>query len=669
MRKSNKRHWGFGLIEILVTLGILSVGIVGVTVLQSTVTKQSSENKSRTEALAIAQSRIEDMRNYTGDVDTLAEFQAQFANTNGFANSTTITGTNATFTRAEQIGSSGDLKTVTVQVSWTDNDNLTQTVSLNSRLSYIAPRSIGDTALEAAASVVDAPTGRARLGEGQLPANAVTVSNGDGTSLYDDGGSDLMLVSDDQIVLTLTEACQTEDGTCIDFVKIKGRIYIDQASQSSLNPGEVYVIASDAAFCARHFMPANASPGTPATPVTSNTTNTRLTANGDYEWFDYTCYIGGGWHGNVGILIAGGLANSDKICVGDPVTTDAWATPVIASRRVYRGMLYKPDPNSTTTIPGDNGNTIAVESYSDGNGGTLPRFYSQGIADSTELPADGEHTHDFVIGSFQQGLTDGSNCKTQGTMLRTDSTASGVAGGLFASMPNDFVCLNAGYLDDFDADVYASRSNCPYDPSDPPSTRHVISGNIQLDADDTPTNDVIAATVKALTSDGPGNCLTTPPTHDGTYYRYSYQCDVYDWGNGWNGYIEADYDAAEMECTPYQLTRANLTTDTANVNFTSCTTGSFAVISGTVSATGSRKLSTVSMGANGACTVAANGLSYECISTEYTGSTMTFTITFTPTSGVICKPTAPHGGVYTFTNQPAGNYTQNLRIANNNNGC
>ncbi|MGP1666643.1 MAG: type IV pilus modification PilV family protein, partial [Rhodanobacter sp.] len=343
MHTSKSRHRGFGLIEILVTLGVLSMGIVGVTVLHATVTKQSSENKSRAEALAIAQSRIEEMRNYTGHVDSLSDFNTLFANTSGFANSSTITGTNATYTRAEEIGAFGALKTLTVRVTWQDDANETLTVSLSTRLGYIAPRSIGDTARETAASVVDAPMGRARLGEGGLPENAVTASNGDGTSLFQDGGADLMLVSNNQIVLTLTEACQTEDGTCMDFVKIKGRIYIDQGSQSSLHPGEVYVIASDAAFCARHFMAANASAGDEATPVTTYTTNTRLTANGDYEWFDYTCYLGGGWYGNIGISLAGGLENSDKICVGDPVTADAWATPVIASRRVYRGMLYKPD--------------------------------------------------------------------------------------------------------------------------------------------------------------------------------------------------------------------------------------------------------------------------------------------------------------------------------------
>ncbi len=670
MRASRKRLWGFGLIEILVTLGVLSVGIVGVTVLQSTVTKQSSENKSRAEALAIAQSRIEEMRNYTGDVDTLTEFNTLFANTSGFANSTTITGTNASFTRQEQIASSGDMKTLTVQVTWPDSDDVTQTVSLNTRLSYVPPRSIGDTALEAAASVVDAPTGRARLGDGTLPSNielSSLAANSDGTYLYDQGNDRMLVTQDREIVLTLEEACQSEQGTCLDFVRIKGRVYIDRTSQSSLAPGKVFVIASDAAYCARYYTATNGT----VTRVTRDTTSTITTGNGttgSYNYFDYTCYIGGGWHGNIGILLAGGLGNQDKICIGDPTTVDPWATPIIAARRVYRGMLYKPVQSGGVYIQGDGGQVL-VESYTK-NGETLPRFYSQGIKDSVVLPVpnSGQKSHDFVIGSFQQNKTDGSYCASEGVMTRADATVSGVSGALFTGVPTDFVCLNNGLLDNYDSE-YDKANTCPYDPSDPPSSALTITGSIKLEAASNSTNDVIAATIATHTSDGPGNCSTTAGGHDGTYYNFTYTCDVYVWSNGWSGYVEADYDASNMECAPYQLTKTGMTTSSTGNDFANCTTGKYAVIKGTVSATGNRKLSSAAMGTDGACTITDGGYGYECRSTVYTGPTKTFTITFTPSGGAVCKPAAPHDGIYTFNNQPPGNFTQNLTIANNTNGC
>jgi Tfp pilus assembly protein PilV len=658
LSSSRRRTKGFGLIEILITLGVLSIGILGVTVLNSVITKQSADNRARAEALAIAQSRIEEMRNYTDTVKSLAEFNTLFANTTGFGNSTSITGVATTFTRTESITASGLFKLVAVNVAWADLEGITQNAQLNTRLAYTAPRSIGDTALQASAAIVDAPTGRARLGEGSLPENANTTDNGDGTSLYQDGGTDLMLVADDQIVLTLSQACQTEDGSCIDFVKIKGRIWIDQISRSNLSPANVFIVASDAAFCARHYTVNGTT-----TKVTSATTNTVLTSSGNYKYFDYTCYIGGGWHGNIGVLLAGGLGNADKICVGDPVSVDAWAAPVIASRRVYRGMLYRPDANSTTYIAGVNS---PVQSYTAASGDVLPRFYSQGIGDSVELPVpnSGQKTHDFVIGSFQQGLTAGSNCISQGVMVRADATISGQAGALFAGLPNDFICLNGGYLDNYDTSIYGNASSCPYNPADPPSIRHLVSGSISVQAVSNAANLTLMAGVYAVTSDGPGNCLTGTFSHNGTHYVANYQCDVYDWGNGWNGYIEAKYDSSAMRCNPNRLSFTT-SADTNNRNFTSCSPGTYAVISGTVSASGNRRLLTATL-SGGSCTVDTNGLSYECISPEF-ATTWSGDIVFTRNSGTIC--TLPVRGTLNLTNLATGFHTRNLTIANNNSGC
>ena len=659
---SKKRMKGFGLIEILVTLGVLTVGILGVTTLHSVITQQSIQNKTKTEALLIAESRIEVMRNFTGAVSSEDAFDTFYADTNGYGNSTSITGVSAVYTRSESITTDGNLKDVVVQVAWTDPDGEAQTVSLSTQLSYLAPRSAGDSALESAEQLVDAPTGRARLGEGTLPDDAVTTSNGDGTSLYNDGGTELMLVSDDQIVLTLAQACQTSDGTCIDFVKIRGRIYIDTASQNQLDPGDVQVLASDAAFCARHFT----SNGTTIV-VTNDTTTALSTATGSYEYFDYTCYIGGGWHGNIGILLAGGNTSQDKICVGDPVTTITGDMPVIAARRVYRGMLYKYDDAGMDFLE-DDGGTTRVETVT-GNT-SLPRYYSQGIADEAELPDpsdSSQHSHDFVVGKMSASLTDGSNCETQGIMTRTDATVNGVTGGLFANLPGDFICLNDGYMDHYDVDTYGNRAACPYDPSDPPSDRHLISGVLRLTTTESSANAALAAAMYTQTSDGSGNCrITSASTWNTSYYQSGYECDVYDWGNGWNGFVLAKYDRSSISCTTSQFNYSALTGDDSSGNdFNSCATGTYAVFSGTVSASGSRNLSTAAMSNGGACTVATNGLSYQCISALLPpGVTWTGSLAFGITSGFMCG-----GTTYSYSNQSGGNYTRNLVIATNSLGC
>jgi prepilin-type N-terminal cleavage/methylation domain-containing protein len=655
MNNTHKRHKGFGLIEILVTLGILSIGILGVATLHGVITRQSQDNKARAEAISIAQSRIEEMRNYTNSANSQILFDALFPDTAGFANSATVNGINAVFTRTESITSAARTKPLAVRVAWTDPEGNASNVTLNSELSYIAPRSIGDTALGAALALVNAPTGRARLGEGQLPEGAVTTPNNDGTSLFTDGGTDLMLVSDDQIVLTLAMACQTEDGECIDFVKIKGTIYIDNGSQNNLKPGEVFVVASDAAFCARYYHDAQGT----LVKVTANTTTARTTPSGNYKYFHYTCYIGGGWHGNVGIILAGGSKQSDKICVGDPVTENAWELPVIASRRVYRGMLFKHDLGNTPGLK---------EEYTDTVGNTQVRYYSQGIGDSVQLPApDSEDNgHDFVIGSAQASATAGSNCITEGIMMRNDSDANndGTKGDLFAGNPADFICLNDGLLDNYDTDKFGHALTCPYNPAVPPSTRYLISGAIYVTAPQDSVNDLLMNSLNAMTSDGPGNCTVTPWAYSGTQYAVSYACDIYIWGTGWNGYLQAIYDYSAISCTPNRITKTNVTgNNSSGNNFTNCSLGSYAVFRGVVTAGGNRRLTAVSITGGGSCTLATDGLSYQCISHNLSPGTYTGTLTFTPSGGEAC------GSPATKTNVAAGFHAHNVTIANNAGQC
>jgi prepilin-type N-terminal cleavage/methylation domain-containing protein len=56
----HRKNSGFGLIEIMVTLGVLSVGILGVTSLHGVIARQSSDNKSRSEALSVRRQTLLD---------------------------------------------------------------------------------------------------------------------------------------------------------------------------------------------------------------------------------------------------------------------------------------------------------------------------------------------------------------------------------------------------------------------------------------------------------------------------------------------------------------------------------------------------------------------------------------------------------------------------------
>jgi Tfp pilus assembly protein PilV len=675
----SKRTRGFGIVEILVTLGILTVGILGVTKLHSVVTQQSLENKAKQEALVIAQSRIDTLRNYTGLVSTQAAFDSTYANVSA-GNSTPVHGVNAEFTRTETIttDTNGTGKNVAVAVAWSDSDGESQSVTLTTRLSYISPRSQGDTALSSATGAVASPTGRARLGDGTLPQNAVTTTNGDGTALYRDGSTELRLTSGSNIVLTLSQACVVSTGVCEDFVKIKGRVYIDTSTQSSLVPGRVFVVASDAAFCARYY-----TSGGTTTVVNATTTTVLTTANGNYKYFDYTCYLGGGWQGNIGIVLGTGNSGTDKFCMGDPTSNVLYSDPIVAARRVYRGMIYK---YKTQANGGVAYNNTYVEPVT---GSNLERFYSKGIADSTELPVpnSGQKTHDYVVSGGSStvcGTALSGSSVVSGAMTRTDSAVSGTTGALFSGMPTDFVCLNSGYLDTYDTALFGHKTTCPFNPSSPPSSRHAITGNIRLTTTQSTANAAMATAMFALTSDGPDNCTISSAAawNASGYYQSSYSCDIYDWGNGWNGSIDVTFpsaNAAAMTCTTSRLSFSAVTaaTTSTGTDFTTCTTGTYAVISGTVNASGNRKLSTATMSNGGTCSVATSQLSYTCTSAALQGgATWSGTLTVTATSGVMCNVTVGSGGggsspkVYTFSNLAGSTTTtQNLRTANNNGGC
>jgi len=641
---------GFSLIEILITLGVLSTGILALAVLHGVITRQSFDNKARAEALVLAQSRIEELRNYTSEARSLGEFSRLFPDTSGLTNATTLAGINSIFTRSERFSGAAGLRDLLVSVTWADSTGSPHAVQLETTLTFVSPRSIGDTLLESLKPLVDPPSGRARAGEVSLPADARLTPNGDGTALYQDDNMNLMLISGDQIVLTLAQACRTEDGKCRDFTRIKGTVYIDTETQPSLNPATVHVVASDAAFCARYY-----TKGGTVYPLMSGTTAVMSTANDGYRYFNYTCYLGGGWHGNIGVVLATGIKQTDKVCMGDPLAGNSWEFPIIASRRVYRGMLFKHDSSTAS----------GKEEIRDRQGSNLIRYYSKGIGDSIELPVpgSGQQGHDFVIASLPASAEAESACSTEAILLRPDSALNGGIGDRFAGMPADFVCLNNGLLDIYNQDIYGHNESCPYNPADPPATRRQVTGTLWFIASNTPVHDVLATTIKPHTSDGPGNCLATSFNYKDTKYEASYRCDVYDWGNGWNGYIEVSYDASALYCNPKKMHPGNITRDKGGIDFTNCSLGAFVVFTGTVAGKGPVILDEVRMSTGGSCTTANDGLSYQCVS-QAIDDNWSGSLSFTSNNAVICSPPV-NDGIFRYSKLATGHYTRNLVIVKN----
>lgn len=694
----NRKSLGFSLIEVLVSMAVVALGLLAVLGVQTKLIDSSGETKAKAEAVALAQARLEEIRNYTHTYQTEADFNANFVGNRNAAEE--VPGVNALYTISEARVVNGDTKQVTVNVTWTDRDGASQTVSLDTRLGWESPRAAAEEARANEDPAVTPPTGRARLGDGRVenwdpesPPEG-TRRNGDNTYSYNDGSGDYKLVTTDgTVVLTLEDACLTD--TCTDFVKISGRVWIDTTSQRQLDPGDVFVLASDAAYCQRYY-----TSGGQVYTVENGQSSTLATVSGNYKYFDYTCYLGGGWHGNIGILLANGLSQSDKICQGDPTRYVAGATyqdfraPVIQARRAYRGMLYKRDPSQA------GGRAL------DANGNVM--YYSVGILDAARLPAQGQKGHDFIVSHMSVGNTEGSNCINESIMVRADSVGNPSStdssindgdgrtlGSMFAGIPTDFVCLNPSNVDDrYDDSVYGVDNYCPFDPTDPPVSRHTIRGSISVSGTAPSAFGNSSDSNFLHTSDGLGNCTWS---WNDSRSNATYSCNIYDWGTGWLGYVQINPNSGQISCNDsgsgdgatdqrYNFTSAVMANQ-SNKNFT-CSTGEVVVISGDLGPAGTNKRITgvtITSTQASAMNCTYSNTNYRCTTDVYSvtpGTRWNGTITFTLSNGRICQNStwsSSNGTVTfgssntsprtaTFANVPAGTYTLNL-ISPNGSSC
>ena len=184
MKHNRFNQRGIGMIEILVSLVILAVGLLSVATLHVNIINQSHESKARSEAIAIAESRFETMRNFGSAMKNIVDFNEAFTEVTA-GNSTPIPGTNAAFTRTETITDRNDAKEISVYVKWTDINDDAQEVVVNSSIAWVSSRSSGDVIDPLGAPLIPSATGRARLGDGTMETGSPTVSTGDGMSLYD----------------------------------------------------------------------------------------------------------------------------------------------------------------------------------------------------------------------------------------------------------------------------------------------------------------------------------------------------------------------------------------------------------------------------------------------------------------------------------------------------
>lgn len=151
---------GISLVEALLALAVMAIGMVSLLGVQSTLRHSSDVARQRSEAVRIAQAEIERWRAFTALAGGAGTNYADLADA-----TTTMAGTNATFTRTTDITALGGPRpgtALSVTVSWQDRTDQTQRIQLATLIAGIAPELAGTLAIPGDGDVVRRPGGRHR---------------------------------------------------------------------------------------------------------------------------------------------------------------------------------------------------------------------------------------------------------------------------------------------------------------------------------------------------------------------------------------------------------------------------------------------------------------------------------------------------------------------------
>lgn len=186
----SKRMSGFSLIEALIAFLIIGVGLLGAAKMQALLSTDSAVSQQRDEAVVVAQDLIERFRGYSALPTTSG--QVAYADIVDSTTAETVSGINASYSRswtveeccidqsslgnacpAANCGSNAmRWKNLSVDVSWTDKGNTTNSINLTTKISRLAP------AQDAALLVASAGPG----GSGTTEPGTTDPIGGDGDS-------------------------------------------------------------------------------------------------------------------------------------------------------------------------------------------------------------------------------------------------------------------------------------------------------------------------------------------------------------------------------------------------------------------------------------------------------------------------------------------------------
>lgn len=318
LKIKQKRYSGFILIEAMVAVLIVALGILALSKLEAMVMSTAGESRARSEAMALARIKMDELRN----VIVQSQYAANFPTSPISGNDTpdSPSGSPTAYKRYWTYKKNGTLSQtlVKIEVRWTGSSGNVQNVYLNSIVGW------DDTAAEVALTKntggnLITPTGSAKRGTGVYkPGDVVKkVTTADGyTRLQDSTGNDILF-------------SPPGPGGPQAFAEIHGRVYFDQTAVDVPEPDKVYVRLSSEGECIYDHK-------------AENLISVRDESGLMYKYFKYVCYVGAGWYGSVGVSVIGDSGPGPNVCVGDYQVSDTskTASPYVVSSaiRSYRGF-------------------------------------------------------------------------------------------------------------------------------------------------------------------------------------------------------------------------------------------------------------------------------------------------------------------------------------------
>jgi Tfp pilus assembly protein PilV len=415
LRTPHGRRAGFVLIEALVALLIIAFGLVAISRLQALSIFGSGDAKSRSEAMALSQSKLVDLRNqlekskFTGA--PMADGTANHAGTNAsYAMTWTVT------------TPSGGMEQRLLQLTttWENSQGVSQRLDLNSVIAWDGPFAQGQMGSGLGGSIIS-PTGQAlRPTSPQTkPGQSGVYTDGDHFTYLLDGAG--------KVLLYLKPAA---NGDPQSFATITGKVFIDQGVGNKVpSSANLRVRLSSEGEC-----------------TYDNAANNLVSVTGgsnSYKYFTYKCYVGPGWYGNVGILVddsVNGSAANPAVCVGDPAYNGGQADSTLvapyvvgSNTRSYRG--FKGSPGAYLSTGMSSGSNYGKSYAPDGTALTGP---FDGRTRPSAYPSSYSVTAGSALDYFEQNFlvtsVNGQNV--------ADGCEARMAGGVFARTAGKYVCIN-----------------------------------------------------------------------------------------------------------------------------------------------------------------------------------------------------------------------------------